>query len=217
MATATTDEELMLAYKAGDARAFEILYTRHKDSLYRYLLRQCRVAAVAEELFQDAWMSLIRARERYEPRAKLTTYLYRIAHNHLIDYYRRHSSGVPISYDDDPEELTLDQLSDAPVRDAAHDLDAKRQVRQLLGLIDELPESQREAFLLREESGLSVDEIADVTGVTMETAKSRLRYAVEKLRCGMQEKPHANNAESATSTDRSPYGSRASTKRGRMK
>lgn len=209
-----TDEELMLAYKAGDARAFEVLYTRHKDSLYRYLLRQCRVAAVAEELFQDAWMSLIRARERYEPRAKLTTYLYRIAHNHLIDYYRRQSSGVPISYEDDPEELTLDQLSEAPLREAAHELDARRQVRQLLALIDELPESQREAFLLREEGGLSVEEIADATGVTMETAKSRLRYAVEKLRLGMRQSSNVDGATNATPTTGSP---KTKAKRGRMK
>jgi len=78
------DEELMLAYKNGDAMAFETLYQRHKGSLYRYMLRQCASRAVAEELFQDVWMSIIRTRKRYYSSAKFSTYLFRVAHNRLM-------------------------------------------------------------------------------------------------------------------------------------
>lgn len=184
----TTDEDLMMAYRDGDSRAFEDLYQRHKGPVYRYLLRQCRIAAIAEELFQDVWMSLIKARERYEPRAKFTTYLYRIAHNHLIDHYRRQSSGVPLSYTEDLDDLSSDASHCGTLQEPAHDLDTRRQVKQLLTLIENLPDAQREVFLLRAESGLSLEEIAVATGVNLETAKSRLRYAMAKLRTGMGEK-----------------------------
>jgi RNA polymerase sigma-70 factor (ECF subfamily) len=100
MDNAAPDEELMNRYRDGDAHAFEVLYTRHKGPLYRYLLRQCGAAALAEELFQDVWMKLIRARERYEARAKFTTYLYHGAQP-ADRSYRRAKTGVPISYDDD--------------------------------------------------------------------------------------------------------------------
>lgn len=176
----------MLAYRDGDARAFEALYARHKAPLYRYLARQCREPAVAEELFQDVWMNLIRARSRYEVQARFTTYLYRLAHNRLIDHYRRGKSGVPLSYDDDPDDPLIERLAGP---DAAQpDVQAVRteEVQRLLALLALLPDAQREAFLLREEAGLSLDEIAAATGVPPETAKSRLRYAVAKLRDGME-------------------------------
>ncbi len=180
------DEELMLAYRDGDVRAFEVLYARHKNALYRYLLRQCRVAAIAEELFQDIWINLIKARERYRPSAKFTTYLFRVAHNRLIDYYRHQSSGLPMSYDGD---LVVEDLPDTGARETEYKLDMKRHVKRLLSLIAALPEAQRETFLMREEGGLSLEEIADATDVNIETAKSRLRYAVAKLREGMGEMP----------------------------
>lgn len=175
----------MLAYRDGDVQAFDTLYARHRGALYRYLLRQCGIAAVAEELFQDVWMNLIRARERYEPRAKFTTYLFRLAHNRLIDHYRRQAAGVPLSYDDDPDDPLIDSLvatTPGPAEQAALRADAER----LLTLIGELPEAQREALLLREEGGLSLVEIAEATAVNVETAKSRLRYAVAKLKRDME-------------------------------
>lgn len=174
-----SDEDLMLGYRGGDADAFEALYGRHKSALYRYLLRQCRVAAVAEELCQDVWLNVIRARERYEVRAKFTTYLFHLAHNRLIDYYRRQANGLPVSYTDDP---LLEEVPDGAQPAAETRLDLKRQAARLKELIAGLPEAQREAFLLREETGLSVEQIAEVTGVNPETAKSRLRYAVARLR-----------------------------------
>ena len=91
-----TDEQLMEQYRDGNARAFDVLYERHKGGIYRYLLRQCNNAATAEELFQDVWMNLVRSRQRYTIQAKFTTYLYRMAHNRLIDYYRKSSRGLPV-------------------------------------------------------------------------------------------------------------------------
>jgi RNA polymerase sigma-70 factor, ECF subfamily len=185
MNDADSDEDLMNRYREGDASAFERLYRRHKGPLFRYMLRQCSAAAVAEELFQDVWMKLIHARQRYETRARFTTYLYHLAHNRLIDHYRRQSTGIPISYDDDADEPLIEQVADNPEHEPDNHLARRRQAQQLLQQLGELPEAQREAFLLREESGLSLEQIAKVTGVTAETAKSRLRYAVAKLRHGL--------------------------------
>lgn len=182
MHKARSDEDLMLGYRDGDASAFETLYGRHKGALYRYLLRQCRSAAVAEELFQDVWLNIVRARERYEVKAKFATYLFHLAHNRLIDYYRREGRGLPVSYTDSE---ALEDIPDGHLPSVERQLDLRRQAARLKALIGELPEAQREAFLLREETGLSVEEIAEVTGVNAETAKSRLRYAVTKLRHGL--------------------------------
>jgi RNA polymerase sigma-70 factor (ECF subfamily) len=186
--TEATDEDLMQRYRDGDARAFETLYARHKGPVYRYILRQCGVAAQAEELFQDVWMNLIRASSRYEPRAKFTTWLYTLAHHRVVDHYRRQATGVPISYDDDPDDTPLiEKVPDSELKQPDNELDRRRQAQQLLGLLNTLPEAQREAFLLREESGLSLEQIAEATGVNVETAKSRLRYALTKLRQGLKD------------------------------
>ena len=182
----TGDEELMLLYRDGDAGAFDALYARHKGGVYRYLLRQCRVAATAEELFQDVWMNLIRARAGYTVQAKFTTYLYRLAHNRLIDHYRRNGHIAMVSFDDEDRE-EIAELPDEREPPADKALDARRQAARLLELIAALPEAQREAFLLQQEGGMSVEEIAQATGVNRETAKSRLRYAMARLRQGMRE------------------------------
>ncbi|VAW78598.1 hypothetical protein MNBD_GAMMA12-3162 [hydrothermal vent metagenome] len=178
------DEELMLKYAAGNNRAFEILYTRHRGGLYRYLARQCRNNAIAEELFQDVWMNLVRTRERYTVKAKFTTFVYRMAHNKLIDHYRKQSKGVPASFDDEdcPDLDTIeDQASETPVEI----LEKEEKLARLKKMVNLLPDAQREAFLLREESGLKLEDIADITGVNVETAKSRLRYAVSKLKSAL--------------------------------
>ncbi len=115
----------MLCYRDGDAGAFDALYARHKGGLYRYLLRQCREPAAAEELFQDVWMNLIRARAAYTVQAKFTTYLYRLAHNRLIDHYRKVNQATVTSFDaeDGPavEELVDERR---PPLDAAYDCPA---------------------------------------------------------------------------------------------
>ncbi len=174
-----TDETLMLHYRDGDARAFEELYTRHRGGLYRYFLRLCRDSGIAEDLYQGVWMKVIAARERYEVKAKFTTWLYQMAHNHFVDHYRKHAASRSGQNVDEQE---LENIADNPAQQPEQQLEAQEQAQQLRKLIHQLPEEQREAFLLREESGLSVAEIAEVTGVNVETAKSRLRYAVNRLR-----------------------------------
>ena len=180
-----TDEELMLAYRDGDAHAFEQLYSKHKGGVYRYLLRKCGNAAIVEELFQDVWMKLINARERYEVKAKFSTWLYQLAHNHFIDYYRKHSISASMSQNFQDDEL--ENIPASSNHQPEQQVEFQQQTEILMHLINELPDEQREVFLLREEAGMGLAEIAEVTGVNIETAKSRLRYAVNRLRKGMND------------------------------
>jgi len=175
----------MERYRDGDAGAFDRLYGRHKGGVFRYLLRQCGNRGIAEELFQEVWMNLIRARAAYTVQAKFTTYLYRLAHNRLIDHYRAQAGGVPVSFEADDGPV-IDNLEAARGDDPAVSADVRQQAQRLLQLIAALPEAQREAFLLQQESDMGVEEIARTTGVSRETAKSRLRYATAKLRQGME-------------------------------
>jgi RNA polymerase sigma-70 factor, ECF subfamily len=188
------DEALMLRYRDGDVAAFAVLYERHKDSLYRYFLRQTRPTAVAEELFQDVWMNVIRARASYEVRAKFSTWLYRLAHNRLVDHYRRTSTGVPLVHDDDPDDPILEQVADAALHEPDNELERRRLARRLLQALEALPDAQREIFLLREESGMSLEEIAAVLDIKLEAAKSRLRYALAKLRRALASETESNRA-----------------------
>ena len=174
------DSALMLRYQDGDTAAFETLYRRHNDALYRYLLRHCRHHATAEDVFQEVWGKIIKARASYRPTAKFTTFMYRVAHNCFIDHVRRnkrHSNNTELEPD-----LYAD-TSDQPDTIAERNLAKER----LAVALKDLPEEQRDAFLLHEEAGLNIDQIASVTGSNRETAKSRLRYAVNKLRAAIEE------------------------------
>ena len=177
---AVDDTELMLAYANGDAKAFEELYVKYKNSLYRYLLRMSNDSATAEDVAQEAWAKLIRARSRYRPDARFSTYLFRIAHNAFIDYTRRAANRWGTS-DLDPD----NQYDPAPSADEALDRDSLK--RRFLAALAQLPHDQRDAYLLHEEGGLSVETVAEVTGVTRETAKSRIRYAVTKLKRALRD------------------------------
>ena len=175
----------MLEYRDGNADAFETLYARHKGGLYRYCLRHCRERSVAEETFQDVWMRVIGARDRYEPRAKFTTWLYRIAHNRVIDRYRADNPGRLQSLDGDEGHEPAAGVDDGPDRR----VDAERRGARLREAVAGLPPEQRDAFLLHEEAGLGLDAIAEISGVGRETAKSRLRYALAKLRACLGDEP----------------------------
>jgi RNA polymerase sigma-70 factor, ECF subfamily len=178
------DDELMLRYRGGDAVAFEALYRRHRAALYRFLLRQLGDAARAEEVFQDVWMRVIDARDRYQPRARFGPWLYAIAHNRLTDAWR--AGGRAEILGQEESEGALEELPAADL--PAHVwLDRKRAAERLFAALARLPEVQREAFLMQQEGELSVEEIAAATGVSRETAKSRLRYAVAKLRASLGE------------------------------
>jgi len=169
-----SDEQLMLRYAGGDIPAFERLYQRHRGPLFRYLLRQLGNSPVCEDLFQDVWGRVIQAGHRYRPSAKFSTYLYTVAHNCLVDHIRRESRRGQRA---DPDFLPAPALDDPARR-----LEADQSASALTAAIQALPADQRDAFLLRAEGGLSLAQIAQVTGVKPETAKSRLRYAFERLR-----------------------------------
>ena len=170
------DEELMLAYRAGDVAAFDTLYRRHRARLYRLVLRSVKSRSLGEELFQEIWMRVIEARSRYVPQAKFTTWLYTIAHNHLVDHWRKRGLTLVALEDDDPQGTAPDPADQAAARESL--------VRFAVAL-EALPPLQREAFLLHEEGGLSVAEIAAATGTHEEAAKSRLRYAMAKLKAAI--------------------------------
>ncbi len=173
------DEQLMLAYRDGDARAFETLYGRHRAALFRYVLRSVRERGTAEELFQEIWMRVIDARQRYAPTARFGTWLYTIAHNRLTDHWRRRGLAlVSLDNEDDPPAEPAANPAHEPQRQA----ETREQLERLGAALAALPAAQREAFLLHEETGMTVAEIASVTGVNEEAAKSRLRYALAKLR-----------------------------------
>lgn len=179
-----SDERLMLAYRDGDAAAFESLYRRYRPRLYRHLAHQCGDNRLAEELYQDVWMKVIAARADYEPLAKFSTWIFRIAHHRLIDHYRRHARDAAGRYDEDcePDELP------APARDNPADQAERQAIAvRLSAALAALPEPQREAFLLAEEGGLTLEEIASATACGRETVKSRLRYALGKLRHSLQD------------------------------
>jgi len=186
--SADSDEDLMLAYGAGEAGAFDKLYARHKGGVYRYLLRQCRNAGIADELFQDVWMNAIRVRASYAPTAKFTTWIYTLAHNRLVDHWRASGHMKVASIDDDENGEARDIVESIP--GAANDEPETRVLSgelgaQLKDALASLPDEQRHAFLLQYEGGLSLAEIAELTGVGMETVKSRLRYATAKLRSAL--------------------------------
>lgn len=180
-----SDEDLMLRFSGGDAAAFDALYARHRGGVFRYLLRQCRSQAAAEELFQDIWMNLVQARTRYRVEAKFSTYLYTLAHNRLMDHFRRSKGVELVSLDqDEGDALEIPSSSAAQPERAAQ---SRQQARRLLELVAALPAAQREVFLMYEEGGLSLEQIAAATRADREAVKSRLRYALAKLRDGMKD------------------------------
>jgi RNA polymerase sigma-70 factor (ECF subfamily) len=167
------DEELMAAYRGGDAGAFEALYKRHRARLFRFVVRSIRSRAVAEELYQEIWMRVIEARGSYVPKARFTTWLYTIAHNRMVDHWRR--SGLSL--------VSLEE-GEVPLAtaDPARQAEGREALARFAAALESLPPAQREAFLLHEEAGMSVAEIAAATGSNEEAAKSRLRYALAKLK-----------------------------------
>ena len=176
------DEVLMLAYAAGDAAAFDQLYARHRGPLYRFLLRQVHDAALADEFFQDVWQRVIAARASWKPEAAFGAWLFRIAHNRLGDHWRAQRHRPPAPADADERAARVAD-PDTPERQ----LGEFEQRRRLQLALAELPDEQRVVLQLRLEQELSLEEIGEITGVGRETVKSRLRYAMDKLRARLHE------------------------------
>jgi len=187
-----TDEALMLAYGRGDAAAFERLYARHKGPTYRYLLRHTSERPVTDELHQDVWMSVVRARRRYAAEARFNTWLYTLARHRLIDHWRAQRGVRFTSLDDEGASTMLDAQLAAERGGAQGDdplsatIDAQAGQRLVVALAD-VPAAQRDAFLLHVEAGLSLEEIARLVGAPPETIKSRLRYAYRRLRAALED------------------------------
>lgn len=177
----------MLAYRAGDAAAFEQLYARWRSRLYRYLVHQCGQGGIADELFQDIWIRVVNARGNYEVSARFSTWLFRIAHNRLVDYWRQTNRQPVESTEpaDDGDAGDAWQLDTAPAPETLQPeqmLERHALATHLVDAVGALPDVQRETFLMAEEGGMTLEEIASTMGVCRETVKSRLRYALSKLR-----------------------------------
>lgn len=176
------DSALMLGYAAGDAAAFDALYARHKGGVYRYLLRHCGNAGTADELFQDVWMSVVRTRASYVPAASFATWLYRIAHNRIIDHWRSSARAQWVSTDGDDETDSVHPIAAPRTDEPAVRAEARDLRERLFAALRALPPPQRDVFLLHQEGGLTLAEIAALTDAGVETVKSRLRYASGRLR-----------------------------------
>lgn len=183
------DDGLMRAWVQGDARAFERLYQRHQAALYRFVRRVLgpALAQQVDEVFQDTWSRVIQARERWSPQgATFRTWLFTLAHHRAIDCLRK--SGREVSVDAGPagdDEPAGDAWADWPAADARDPSDQafwRAAGERLLHCLDSLPAAQRAVFLLHHEDGLTLDELARSLELGFETAKSRLRYAMTKLR-----------------------------------
>lgn len=160
----------MLDFAQGNAPAFDALYERHRESLYRFVFRHVGRKAQAEEIYQDTWVKVLNARHRYEPKARFQTWLYRIAHHRIIDWYRK---TRPVAL------AEPDQVAALPTTDTAT-------TEQIAAALNEallsLPLDQRSTVLLHLEKNMTLNEIAEVCGCGRETVKSRMRYASAKLR-----------------------------------
>lgn len=185
----------MRAFAAGDGAAFEQLYARHQAALYRFVRRLLGSAAgtQADEVFQDTWMRAIQARHSWSPQgATWRTWLFTLAHHRAVDCLRKLGREISIDRDEtesevQPWEPAAAAWSNWPAASA----DAQDQVfwraagQRLLDCLDGLPLAQKTVFLLHHEDGLAVDELARALEVGFETAKTRLRYAMSKLRTCM--------------------------------
>lgn len=202
---AVTDETLMAAYQRGDLGAFDALVTRHERPLWNFLRRSVRDAAMAEDLLQETFMRVVKSAPRWRPEAKFSTWLYTLARNLCIDHARRAVFRKTASLDGRGGER--DSGSMPPLRDrldvgdrGAETATANRQLAARIdAAVDALPEAQREVFLMREVLCMPFAEIAVALSENPATIKSRMRYALERLREALQDlRPGDASAHSAT-------------------
>jgi RNA polymerase sigma factor (sigma-70 family) len=180
-----TDENLMVRFGRGEAAAFEFLYRRHELRVFRYLQRNVRNEATANDLMQEVWFAVVRGAANYQPTAKFTTWLFTIAHNRTVDMIRANHRLQSLDAGDDPDREAsspLERLAESAKLEPLAQVQSQDEAAALLNAVAQLPAEQRSAFLLQAEGDLSVEEIAHATGSSFETVKSRLRYARAKLR-----------------------------------
>jgi RNA polymerase sigma factor (sigma-70 family) len=194
----TSDEALMALYAQGQAAAFNTLYLRHEKSMWRYIYHSVQQQATADELMQDVWFAIARAASTYEAQrndAKFKTWAYTLAHHRVIDHWRKaHSTAahVSIDIDDDDAVQAKAQLFVDSGFGPLRQIESHQQAKALIAAVESLPSEQREAFLLQAEGDMSVEDIAIAMEVSFETAKSRLRYARNKLKTLLAEFAEVN-------------------------
>ncbi|WP_395376434.1 sigma-70 family RNA polymerase sigma factor [Marinicella sp. W31] len=176
-----TDEQLMLKYAAQDDRAFAVLYERHKGPVYRYILKSCTQPAIAQELFQELWLKIIRNKLRYDKQYAFTTWAYTMARNLIIDWLRKsgqepHNNDVVDSH----------EVAGMQLQEPDNVFEKKVMMETVQKAVSQLPYAQREVFLLRHEADMSFQAIAAVSGCSLEAAKSRYRYAMEKIKTALE-------------------------------
>ena len=201
----SSDDALMAAYAGGSAAAFEQLYARHQAGLYRFVRRLLGSAhsAQADEVFQDTWLRVVKARADWAPQgASFRTWLFTLAHHRAIDLLRRSGREVSMdAFDADgtepwqpegtawqkwPAPISANSMSHASAAPHSDELAFWRRAgERLLHCLDALPLPQRSAFLLHHDDDMPLTDVATALDVGFETAKTRLRYAMKKLRACM--------------------------------
>jgi len=187
------DDALMRAFAAGDRQAFAQLYDRHHAALYRFVRRLLgrEASTQADEVFQDTWLRAIEARQRWHAQgASFRTWLFTLAHHRAVDCLRRSGRETSLTGEDDrapfePADITATAWSAWPPPGAEDQAHWRAAGQRLLDCLDGLPLAQKTVFLLHHEDGLSVEEMAQALALGFETAKTRLRYAMSKLRTCM--------------------------------
>ncbi|MCB9603623.1 MAG: RNA polymerase sigma factor [Sandaracinus sp.] len=187
------DEALLERFRGGDAEAFETLLGRYERPLYNFVLRSVRDPEKAADLVQDVFLRVIQRSDQFQGQSKLSTWLYSIARNLCIDHgrrmvFRRHRSlDAPIGRDDGGSSTTLGERVPASTPEADRDSIANELQGRIAEAVEELPDDQREVFLMRQVQGLAFKDIAEIVGVSENTIKSRMRYALERLQAALEE------------------------------
>jgi RNA polymerase sigma factor (sigma-70 family) len=182
-----TDESLIERYARGEVAAFDALYRRHELRIWRYLMRQVGNRATAEELMQEVWFAVAREAQRFQPRARFTTWLFTVARNRMLDAMRSNRRTLSLDALGYESGAVLGHLSTEPSVGPLAAAVVRDEQGALAAALAQLPEEQRDAFLLQIEGELTIEEVASVTHSSFETTKSRLRYARSKLRQLLQE------------------------------
>jgi RNA polymerase sigma-70 factor (ECF subfamily) len=182
------DQELVQAYIKGDQSAIESLINRHRSKVYTYILLTIKNQQLAEDLFQETFIKVIQSLRggKYRDNGRFLSWVIRIAHNLIIDHFRKEKQMNSVSNDDTEVDLfNSKKLSDENIEEMIINSQIKTEIRIL---INKLPDDQREVVLLRHYGGLSFKEIADQTDVSINTALGRMRYALINLRKLIEEK-----------------------------
>ena len=182
------DQDLVQAYIKGDQSAIETLINRHRNKVYTYIVLTIKNQQLAEDLFQETFIKVIQSLRggKYRDNGRFLSWVIRIAHNLIIDHFRKEKQMNSVSNDDTEIDLfNSKKLSDDNIEEVIVSSQIKAEIR---ALINELPDDQREVVLLRHYGELSFKEIADQTDVSINTALGRMRYALINLRKLIREK-----------------------------